>query len=103
MELSIHQLHELHKDLGENEIILDVRRPEEFAAGHVENATNVPLDQVGEQVEELRGKSKIYIHCKAGGRARKAFEVLQGAGLTNLVCINEGMDHWVEAGYLVKK
>lgn len=100
--MGLNEFFNLHKTLKKDEIILDVRRPEEFEAGHIENARNIPVDQVAEFTDELRKYSTIYIHCKRGGRAKTAFDILSNAGLSNLVCIHDaGMDLWMESGYPV--
>lgn len=92
-----------HKSLKQDELILDVRRPEEFAGGHIEKARNIPVDQVAGFVDDLRKYSAVYIHCKRGGRAKAAYEALTTAGLSNLVCIHDaGMDQWIESGYPIK-
>lgn len=100
--MALNDFYNLHKSLNKDEVVLDVRRPDEFNAGHIENARNIPVDQVAGFVDDLRKYSAIYIHCKRGGRAKTAFEILSNAGLSNLVCINDaGMDQWVESGYPV--
>lgn len=92
----------LHQRLEANEVILDVRREDEFAAGHISRALNIPLDQVANKAQELKKYSKVYIHCKRGGRAKTAYDLLAAEGLTNLVCIHDaGMDQWIENGYPV--
>ena len=94
----------LHDKLASNELILDVRRPEEFAEGHVPQALNIPLDVLGQRSEELKKFSTIYIHCKRGGRAKSAFETLNQLGFKNLVCVHDaGMDQWIENGYPIAK
>lgn len=96
--------YDLHPKIAPNELILDVRRPDEFADGHMPNALNIPVDQLSARSEELKNFSKIYIHCKRGGRAKTAFETLNGLGLKNLVCIHDGgMDMWIENGYPTEK
>ena len=100
--MALNEFYNLHKSLKKDEVILDVRRPEEFEAGHIENARNIPVDQVADFADELRKYTTIYIHCKRGGRAKTAFEVLSSSGLSNLVCINDaGMDQWMDSGYPV--
>lgn len=92
----------LHQKLGANEVILDVRREDEFTAGHIPKALNIPVDQVALKAQELKNYSKIYIHCKRGGRAKTAYDLLAAQGLNNLVCIADaGMDQWMENGYPV--
>ena len=87
--MSLDELHGRHKQLEANEIILDVRRPEEFAESHIEDALNIPLDQLNERWEGLKTYKTVYIHCKRGGRAKTAFEALKNFGLQNLVCIDD--------------
>jgi rhodanese-related sulfurtransferase len=102
--LTLDEFYQLHKKLSQGEIILDVRTVEEFNQGHIENALNIPLDQVPGKVNELKNYQTIYIHCKRGGRARTAFDSLSQMGLKNLVCIHDaGMDMWIEKGYPIKK
>jgi rhodanese-related sulfurtransferase len=102
--MTLEDFYNLHHKLAANEIILDVRTVEEYSAGHIENALNIPLDQLPGKLNELKNFSMIYIHCKRGGRARTAFDALSQMGLKNLVCIHDaGMDLWIEKGYPVKK
>ena len=102
--LGLIDFYHLHQKLGPNDLILDVRRPDEFSEGHIEGAVNIPLDQLPTRHSELSKYSKIYIHCKRGGRAKTAYEALTQLGLSNLVCIYDaGMDLWIEKGYPVKK
>ena len=90
--------------MAANELILDVRRPDEFAEAHMPKAMNIPVDQLASRSGELKNFSKIYIHCKRGGRAKTAYETLNGLGLNNLVCIQDGgMDLWIENGYPTEK
>lgn len=97
------EFYNLHKTLGPNDVILDVRRPDEYASEHIKGALNIPVDQVAMKAQELKKYDNIYIHCKRGGRAKTAFEVLSAEGLNNLVCIGDyGMDFWLESGYPVE-
>lgn len=101
--MTLDEFFNCHKSLKKDELILDVRRPDEFQAGHIENARNIPVDQVAAFADDLRKYSAVYIHCKRGGRAKAAFETLTNAGLANLVCIHDaGMDQWIESGYPIK-
>lgn len=100
--LGLRDLYDRHLNLGENEIILDVRNPDEFEEAHIKGAINFPVNEITRHIDELKKYNKIYIHCKRGGRAQTAFQLLQGAGLTNLVCIGDaGMDKWIEEGFPV--
>lgn len=102
--LTLVDFYNLHQKMGPNEVILDVRRPDEYSEGHMPKALNIPVDQLATRTEELKHFAKIFIHCKRGGRAKTAFETLGNLGLNNLVCIHDGgMDMWIENGYPVEK
>jgi phage shock protein E len=95
---------DIRGNLGKDDVILDVRRPDEFSQGHIKDALNIPVELVVQEVEQLRKYKHIYIHCKAGARAKTAFESLKQAGMDNLVCIHDaGMDAWTRAGMPVEK
>ena len=68
-------------------IILDVRRPDEFAAGHIPSAINVPNETIGaEEIFELPNKKQlIMVYCRSGHRSKEAAEKLLKLGYTNIV------------------
>ena len=68
-------------------IILDVRRPDEFAAGHIPNAINVPNESIDtDDIPELPDKDQlIMVYCRSGRRSKEASEKLVKLGYTNIV------------------
>ena len=68
-------------------IILDVRRPDEFATGHIPNAINVPNETIGTaEIPELPNKDQlIMVYCRSGRRSKEASEKLVKLGYTNIV------------------
>lgn len=67
-------------------VILDVRTPEEFAAGHVEGAVNLPVDAIEEFPASHPQKDRqIVVHCAAGGRSATATTRLTELGYTNIL------------------
>ena len=68
-------------------IVLDVRRPDEFAAGHIPNAINVPNETIGTaEIPELPDKDQlIMVYCRSGRRSKEAAEKLVKLGYTNIV------------------
>jgi rhodanese-related sulfurtransferase len=68
-------------------IILDVRRPDEFAAGHIPNAINVANESIGtNEIAELPDKDQlIMVYCRSGRRSKEAAEKLAKLGYTNIV------------------
>ena len=68
-------------------IILDVRRADEFAAGHIPNAINVSNEDIGtNEIPELLDKNQlIMVYCRSGRRSKEAAEKLVKLGYTNIV------------------
>jgi len=68
-------------------IILDVRRPDEFAAGHIPNAINVPNETIGtSEIPELPDKDQlIMVYCRSGRRSKEASSKLVKLGYTSIV------------------
>ena len=68
-------------------IILDVRRPDEFAAGHIPDAINVANESIGTaDIPELPDKNQlIMVYCRSGRRSKEASEKLVKLGYTNIV------------------
>jgi phage shock protein E len=60
-------------------VLLDVRTPEEFAAGTVSGALNLPLDRIVSGELPEAGKRYV-VFCRSGVRAAQALQILQGAG-----------------------
>jgi rhodanese-related sulfurtransferase len=102
--ISIDELHDQVQGMRGNSLILDVRSPEEYSAGHIEGSQNTPHVEVGGIVGDLKTYDKVYIHCKMGGRAKMASETLAQAGLENIVCVGDGgMERWMQMGWPVQK
>ena len=68
-------------------IILDVRRADEFAAGHIPGAINVANESIGtDEIPELPDKDQlIMVYCRSGRRSKEASEKLVKLGSTNIV------------------
>ena len=68
-------------------IILDVRRADEFAAGHIPGAINVANESIGtDAIPELPDKNQlIMVYCRSGRRSKEAAEKLVKLGYTNIV------------------
>ena len=68
-------------------IILDVRRPDEFAAGHIPNAVNIPNESIGtDEIDALPDKDQlILVYCRSGNRSKQASQKLVKLGYTNVV------------------
>ena len=76
-------------------IILDVRRPDEFAEKHIPNAINVPNETIGEEaIPELPDKYQlILVYCRSGNRSKQASKKLAAMGYTNVYEFG-GINDW---------
>ena len=75
-------------------ILVDVRTPEEFNDGHLENAKNINWfdSDFTSQFEGISKNETIYVYCKKGGRSAKAQKVLDSLGYKNVVNLEGGYD-----------
>jgi rhodanese-related sulfurtransferase len=104
LEMNMHELKLKLPTIEPDELILDVREPEEFASGHVPGAINIPHEQVLAHKQTLAKYRVIYLYCRTGRRAIVATNALNKAGLNQIYCIGtSGILDWVSAGYPVEK
>ena len=85
--------------------VVDVRSAEEFAAGHLRDAKNIPLADLSTRIGELE-KSKtrsVIIVCQSGARADKAVRQLAAAGFNDVVRLDGGIAAWQAAGLPIAK
>jgi len=90
-------------ELRELEIaVLDVRRPAEFAAGHVPGARNIPLGELPRRVDEV-GTEPLAVICAGGYRSSAAASLLARHGLDNLRNVAGGTEAWIRDGLAVER
>lgn len=85
-------------------IILDVRTPEEFAAGHVSNAQLLNIyDRNFKANLQALDKSKPYlVYCAVGGRSNQAVQTMEQMGFKQVYNASEGFDALIKAGISVE-
>jgi rhodanese-related sulfurtransferase len=96
-EIDVEELARRHAD---GAVILDVRRVEEYEAGHVPGAVLLPLDQLGSRWEEVPDGVEVLVICATGARSGRAVEALNQAGRTT-VNVAGGTKGWIAAGHPV--
>jgi phage shock protein E len=82
-------------------VILDVRTPGEFAAGHIANAINIDAESGNFETEiQFLDKTKTYaVYCQSGRRSGIATETMANAGFLNLYNMMGGTIDWTNSGY----
>jgi phage shock protein E len=86
-------------------VILVVRTPEEFAAGHVPGARNIPHDQLPNRLAELAGakNKEIVVYCRSGRRSEMAIDTLSSQGFERLLHLDGDMIKWQQEHRPVEK
>lgn len=79
-------------------VVLDVRSPGEFAAGHVPGAINIPHDRIGERLAEVPRDKDVVLYCQSGRRAGIAAQVLAEQGYTRLFHLEGDIAAWKANG-----
>jgi hydroxyacylglutathione hydrolase len=78
-------------------VLIDVREPEEWSAGHAPDARLIPMSQVEGRLSELTGSAKTLVVCRTGGRSAAITELLTSRGL-EAANLAGGMRAWSDAG-----
>ncbi len=78
--------------------VLDVRRRGEFESGHIPGATNLPLDELPQRLDEVPRNGALAVVCAGGYRSSMACSLLARAGVTNLANVTGGTAAWVQEG-----
>ena len=92
--------------LKQEEIILiDVRTPQEFEQGHLENSVNINIADRSfkEEVGKLDRSEPVYVYCKVGGRSAKAASILREMGFEEVYDLEGGIRNWGKSGMKVVK
>lgn len=71
--------------------VIDVRKPGEFQAEHIEGAVNISLDFINKHLAEVPKTGHVYLHCAGGYRSMIAASMLKARGWDNLINVNDGM------------
>ncbi|MGB9628084.1 MAG: rhodanese-like domain-containing protein [Thermodesulfobacteriota bacterium] len=92
-------------DKKEKAVILDVRDPGEFAAGHLPGAINVSRGTLewGIWSKVPDQGTKIYVYCKTAGRSALATKTLNDLGYKNAVLMDAQFEDWIKKGYPVER
>ena len=85
-----------NQQLKEGDLLVDVRTPGEYEAGHLEGAVNIDWMAEGflQKFDTINRDRKVYVYCKVGGRSAKAAHVLDSLGY-DVVDLTGGWDAWI--------
>lgn len=74
--------------------LIDVREPNEFEAGHILGARNIPMSQLRMRMKEIRPDLPVYLYCQSGMRSARAAQFLHKKGYKDLTQLQGGFKKW---------
>ena len=74
--------------------LIDVREPNEYEAGHILGARNIPMSQLKNRLKEIRPDKPVYLYCQSGLRSGRAAQMLHKKGYKELYHLKTGFKQW---------
>jgi rhodanese-related sulfurtransferase len=83
---------------GDGAFVLDVREPSEWAEGHIEGATLIPLGELAGRLAEVPRDRDVVVVCRSGNRSAQGRDILRDAGYVNVTSMAGGITDWIAEG-----
>ena len=101
---SVAQLQKAISKSDHKPVLLDVRTQSEYNDGHIQDAINIPHDQLLKEPQLVSAykDSQVVVFCRSGVRAGKVIEMLEDLGFKEIIDIDGDMLAWNEAGHSVE-
>ena len=84
-------------------LLIDVRQPDEWNAGHAPNARLIPLGSLASRLAEIPRDREVLLICRSGNRSGTAQRQLLQAGYEHVYNVTGGMNAWTSAGLSVQR
>lgn len=94
---------EVFENQPEGLVVLDVRTPDEFNAGHLDGAVMIDFYEpdFADRIAELDRDAPYLLYCRSGNRSGKTADIMRGLGFTDVTDVDGGIASWVNAGHPV--
>jgi rhodanese-related sulfurtransferase len=79
-------------------VIIDVREPDEWAAGHIPGAILIPLGELPSRLDDVPPNRPIVVVCRSGNRSAQGRDILIEAGFPAVTSLDGGLNDWAKAG-----
>ena len=81
-------------------VIVDIRTPEEFNEGHIENAVNTDFysETFREELDKFDKSKTYFIYCRSGNRSGRAMPVMKELGFQEVYNLSAGIKEWIAEG-----
>jgi rhodanese-related sulfurtransferase len=83
-------------------LVVDVREPWEYAAGHLPDAVSIPQADLALRLREIPQERDILVVCAVGGRSLRAAGFLRCSGYDRVASLAGGTKAWIEAGHPIE-
>jgi rhodanese-related sulfurtransferase len=102
--IEIISVNEFYNGINEDIVLIDIRTPEEFNEGHIENAINIDFyaNDFSNQIDSLDKEKTYYIYCRSGRRSGLALKEFEKLGFKEVYDLRNGINSWKENGFEVK-
>lgn len=85
-------------EVSDDAYLLDVREPDEWAAGHAPGAHHLPMMEIPARMSEVPTDMEVVVVCRSGGRSGQVVSYLMGNGWDNVRNLDGGMQSWAAIG-----
>ena len=100
-EIDVGELVELMNSNNDNIEIIDVRQPQEVAAGAINGMKNIPMVSIPLRAEEISSEKQVVLVCRSGARSGQCTAWLMQNGKNNVHNLRGGMIAWANSGLQV--
>ena len=87
-----------YREAGEEVVLIDLRPPDAFRAGHLSKARSVPLGEVRRREPEIPRAGRVVLYAGTPEEAAAAYQALREAGHRNVMVLAGGLPAWVRLG-----
>jgi len=86
-------------------LIIDVRTPEEFKDGHIENAILIDFyaENFTDEIAKLDREKTFFIYCRSGNRSGQALDIIAELGFQEVYNLSAGIREWIAQGFPIVK
>jgi rhodanese-related sulfurtransferase len=95
-------VHEASRRQSAGALLIDVRQPEEWSAGHAPNARLIPLGSLPRRLTDIPRDQDVLFICRSGNRSGSAQRQLLQLGYEQVFNVSGGMNAWASAGLPVE-
>lgn len=94
MDISVQDLHAMRTE-NKPHMLLDIREPQEVAAGAIDGSVHIPMNTIPENLDKLPKDKPLVVMCHVGGRSAQVTYWLRAQGYDNAVNLDGGIVAWV--------